>query len=36
MMKDEDFKLLKGFDYRQTNLTDICETEKQPKFPKVF
>ena len=28
MMKDEDFKLLKGFDYRQTNLTDICETEK--------
>ena len=26
MMKDDDFKLLRGFGYRQTDrLTDICE-----------
>ena len=26
MMKDDDFKLLRGFDYRQTDrIMDICE-----------
>ena len=43
MMKDDDFKLLRGFDYGQTDrITDICEcrvtfaTEKQHLNPSIY